>query len=506
MAKPGSLLVRNTILNILGSVLPLLVGLVTIPYIIGGLGVERFGVLSLAWAVFTYFGMFDFGLSRATTKFVAEALGEGRMERLPTLVWTSLLSQIGLGVFGAAMLCALTPFAVDRILKIPPDLAGESRFLFYGLGLAIPFSITGLCLRGVLEAAQRFDLVNIIKIPLNASVFLMPAVAIKLGFRLPGVALLLLVVQFAGAVAFLVLSLRLFPVLRHRFSIVRTILRPLFSYGAWVTGYNLLIPVVMYLDRFLIGIMLSVGMVTYYTVPYEMVSRVQVLPASLATSLFPALSALGASRKEDVAELCARGMKYLLTVMGPLSLALVLFAGDILRVWLGQDFALKGTLVFQIVVIGFFLNSLAWPPTTVLLSLGRPDLVTKIYALILLVHAGLTWFLVDTMGLVGAALAVAVRGGIQVVFFFLAAWKVMSLSFAAFTRNGLFQAGWAAGTLVTALSTAILVHSGSGRVHVLTFAGLTLAFLFAVFRYVLNRADVAELQGGVLNIWGRLKR
>jgi O-antigen/teichoic acid export membrane protein len=38
------------------------------------LGVERFGLLSIAWVVLEYFVIFDCGLGRASAKYVAEAL------------------------------------------------------------------------------------------------------------------------------------------------------------------------------------------------------------------------------------------------------------------------------------------------------------------------------------------------------------------------------------------------------------------------------------------------
>jgi hypothetical protein len=71
----GALLARNTLLNLAGQVIPLLIGLATIPYIVRGLGTERFGVLAIAWVVLGYFSLFDLGLGRAKTKFVAECLG-----------------------------------------------------------------------------------------------------------------------------------------------------------------------------------------------------------------------------------------------------------------------------------------------------------------------------------------------------------------------------------------------------------------------------------------------
>jgi len=104
----GGLLARNTLLNFIGQVVPLLVGVGTIPFIVRGLGTERFGLLSLAWVVLGYFAVFDLGLGRATTKFVAEALGRGEDEEIPSIVWTAVTVQSVLGIVGALVLVGIT--------------------------------------------------------------------------------------------------------------------------------------------------------------------------------------------------------------------------------------------------------------------------------------------------------------------------------------------------------------------------------------------------------------
>ena len=47
----GGLLARNTLFNLLGQGLPMLVAIFAIPLLIGMLGTERFGVLTIAWIV-----------------------------------------------------------------------------------------------------------------------------------------------------------------------------------------------------------------------------------------------------------------------------------------------------------------------------------------------------------------------------------------------------------------------------------------------------------------------
>src|SRR5579859_5356581 len=91
------LIAKNSIFNLLGQIAPMLVGLLTIPYIVHGLGTAQYGILSIAMMLLGYFSIFDLGLSRATVKFVAENLAPDRVHKVPELVWTSLSLLVAIG-------------------------------------------------------------------------------------------------------------------------------------------------------------------------------------------------------------------------------------------------------------------------------------------------------------------------------------------------------------------------------------------------------------------------
>src|SRR5580704_14508628 len=155
----GSLLAQNTIWNLIGGS-PVIVAVFSIPILIHGLGKSRFGVLALAWALIGYASLFDIGLGRALTQLVAKKLGSGGDHEIPALVWTSLLLMLALGVVGAAAIIAISPWLVHHALKIPEALQSETVRAFYLLGLSVPVVIVTAGLRGLLEAHQRFKLVN----------------------------------------------------------------------------------------------------------------------------------------------------------------------------------------------------------------------------------------------------------------------------------------------------------------------------------------------------------
>lgn len=188
-------------------------------------------MLALAWVVTSYFGFFDFGLGRATTKFVAEYRARGEIDELPGLVWTSLGFHVVLGTIGGALLASLAPWLTERALNIPSGLLAETKSSFYLLAMAVPLIVTVAALRGVLEALQRFDMVNAVKVPASIANYLGPLLVLPFADSLTAVVGVLVIVRGVVLLAYLLLCLRALPVLARglRFDFGR--LKPLIGFG-----------------------------------------------------------------------------------------------------------------------------------------------------------------------------------------------------------------------------------------------------------------------------------
>lgn len=490
----GGLLARNTVLNLVGQVIPLLVGLATIPYVVRGLGSEGFGILSIAWVLLGYFSLFDLGLGRATTKFVAEALGRGELDRLPGLVWTSLGTQLIFGVVGSLVLGAFVPVLVDRILKISPSFVHETKLSFWLLAASLPIVLATTTLRSILEAAQRFDLVNYVRIPANSSVFLLPAFALAMGLHLPGMILLLMLSRLAVTLTLLFLCLRVFPILGWSLGMKAALLRPLLSYGGWVTISNIVNPLLVYADRFMIGSLLSVAQLGYYTAPFEGVTRLWLVPSSVATTLFPAFSTLaGSGTRSRIESIYSRSVKYMLLILGPPVLLIMAFARDILEAWLGADFALKGTLVLQILAVGVLANSFAYVPFSLLQGLGRPDVVAKLMLWELPFYLGVAYLFITRYGIKGAAIAWSVRVGLEALLLMGLVWKVLGVPLRGLVDNGVLRGV----TAFLALAGVVVLRpfvSGDSWVARLAFCALSIGvFAWAVWRHILDDTDRGRL-------------
>jgi O-antigen/teichoic acid export membrane protein len=415
----GHLFARNAAFNIAGEAITFCIAVISVPLIVRRLGTDAFGILSMAWVVLGYMSLFDLGLARATTKFVAECISTNEEQKIPSLIWTSVSLQFLLGIVSGALLAANSRLLAERIFKIPAPLAGEARTAFLFLAIAVPMVLVTNSLRGSLEAVQRFNLINYIKIPTNVLMFSSPLLLIPFGGRLSSIVLLMTFFRLLAMLAFLNFCRPLLRKANLRPSTAIHAFKRLVKYGGWVTVSNMTGPLLLYGDRFAIGALLSVTALAYYTGAADIVNRTLVIPASLGTTLFPAFSSLeAAGAKERLVDIYGRALKYLVVVMGPVLLLVAVFSRDILQVWLGPVFARQSTVTLQILTLGVFINSFGIFPYSLLQGVGRPDVTAIFHLLELPIHLGLLWLLVPRMGITGAAIAVTVRLSIDAALIF----------------------------------------------------------------------------------------
>lgn len=405
--------------------MPLLVAIVAIPLLIEGLGIARFGVLTLAWMVVGYFSLFDLGLGRALTKLVAERLGSGQGEDIPALIWTAISLMAALGVLGAVVVAALSPWLVSGVLKIPPELQGETLTAFYLLAASIPVVIGTTGLRGILEAHQRFGLVNAVRIPLGIFTFLGPLVVLPFSNSLVPVVAVLVIARLASWFAYVTLCFHIEPTLRYSTTMQSSMIRPLLSFGGWMTVSNVVGPLMVYLDRFLVGAVVSMIAVAYYATPYEIVTKIFIVPGALMGVMFPAFAAALMKDPAHVAHLFERTINYIFLSLFPIVLIILMFAREGLTFWLGSEFADNSASVLQLLVIGVFINSYAQVPFGMVQSAGRPDLTAKLHLVELPFYLLLLWWLLGAYGIVGAAIAWVLRALVDTLLLFVIATSLL---------------------------------------------------------------------------------
>jgi O-antigen/teichoic acid export membrane protein len=482
--------------NLVGQVAPLFAAVIAIPILIKDAGVERFGLLSLAWLVIGYFSLFDLGLGRALIKLVSEKIGASRIEEIPELVWTTLFLMLLLGLVGGGVMLVLTNWLVASVLNIPAELQSETLDAFKLLAWSVPVVIITTGLRGILEAFQRFDLVNLVRVPMGILTFVGPTAVLPFSNSLHAMVLVLVVLRIILCLVLAALCVRVVPGLTQRTLVSRHHVRPLLGLGGWMTVTNVVGPLLVYIDRFVIGSVLSVAAVAYYVTPYEIITKLLVIPGALMGVLFPAFSVSLAGDRFQAIDLFQRAVRWILLAMFPAVLLATVFASDALRLWLSDEFSLKGTGVLQWLAVGVLLNGLAQVPFAFLQGAGRPDLTAKLHLAELPFYLIGLWVFINHWGVVGAAAAWTLRIGFDTVALFaMTAWRENDLK-RAMKRDALIVA-------LCLIALAIGASVSGGVIVKIIFAIIVIVcFVFLGWHFLLLPGEQTFAKKKLLRIFG----
>ena len=416
---------HGALLNLAGHAAPLAAALVALPVLIRLLGTERFGFLALAWAVVGYFSFFDLGLGRALSRIVAERKGTPREADIERLAGGTLTLTLALGAIAGLVVFAGAEWLCTRVLRLPPMLAGEAIPAMQVLAVCLPLVTLTAALRGVLEGARAFGWVNAIRVPFGVLTFAAPLAVAYATPDLSALCSVLFALRILALVAHWIACMAVLPAAARLGKPTRGDAAEVLGYGAWVTVSNVAGSVMVYIDRFIIGAQLSMAAVAYYTAPYEVLTRLWVLPAALTGAMFPALAA---ATPEEMRALHRKGVVAVLATAVPLALLAALSAPLWMRLWLGPEFAEQASRTAQWLAAGVAVNCLAHVPFTLLQARGRADLTGKLLVAELPFYLVLLFVLIAELGIEGAAIAWSLRCAVDAAILFFLASRMLSRS------------------------------------------------------------------------------
>jgi O-antigen/teichoic acid export membrane protein len=480
----GHALARNIVWNFIGLAAPLPIAVVTIPQLTSQLGTARFGGLALIWALIGYSSILDLGLGRVLTKVVAQKLTEDQDQDVGHLIWTALSLLAALGLVGTVLIGVGASWFVDDLLRIPLPLQPETRHALMLIAIILPFVTTATGLRGLLEAQHRFGFISGVSLWLGCVTLIGPVLVLPYSHSLVAIVAVMLVGRLLAWIAYLFLCLRTTPGMMHMFSLEPVLLGPLLRFGGWLTVSNIISPILTYFDRFVVGFLLSVSAVAYYTVPYDMVIRVGVISGALSSVLFPAFAASYMQDRDRTNKILGWGVRTLIVVLAPVLLCIAMFAREGLQVWLGADYAENSAAVLQWLAVGLFINSMAHIPFALIQAAGRPDLTAKLHASELIPYLVGLWWLVGVYGIKGAAIAWTTRVTVDTLVLLWMTHQLLPQSERLIRQVTLVA-------VVALLVGAISAFSPDFALRVSLFLAALIAFPLAAWYLVLTPADRA---------------
>jgi O-antigen/teichoic acid export membrane protein len=332
---------------------------------------EKFAVWALALQISGYAAILGLGLQDAIGRYVAFYTAKSdtaaRSEFVSTAFYVLCASAV-LAIIGFSVAATTAPHLFPQI---PADLKSMSAMLLLAVGAVTALGLPASVFNGVLVGLRRNDLVALIA---STTKLLLAAALILTAWLTHSLAWL--------AIWFVVLNLASYLVMWRTCAVGTSIVvtaracnRGAFAEITRYCGTAIVWQAAMFvisgLDVAIVG-RFDFASLAFYSV---CVTPVMIISGSTAAFLSPIIQ-VGAAhaahgRNQDLAQLLMKGTRYAAVVMALAAVVIYFFAEDILRVWLGADYAERGAPILRLLMIGHALRQLTYPYAALLVATGQ---------------------------------------------------------------------------------------------------------------------------------------
>ena len=166
----------------------------------------------------------------------------------------------------------------------------------------------------------------------------------------------------------------LLPALRYRRP-GATIRRELLGFSAYSFLSRFASLSYAYADKLIIGALVGVTGLAYFTVASTLANRILSLTYRLSGVFFPAASALAARGElERLKQLYLKASRYVVFINASVLVLVAVFSYQILYYWMNPQFARAGQVVLSVMALSQFIDSLTSLPSLVNDGMGHPRL------------------------------------------------------------------------------------------------------------------------------------
>jgi O-antigen/teichoic acid export membrane protein len=395
-------ILKNSFWNVGGFIIPSLIAIPAMGMMARLLGVELFGLFTIFFTIFGFASILDAGLSRTVIREVS--LYREDKHQLDVILSTSLVIILAISALGA-LLVTLNATKIAGVFNVSAQHFSDVVLSLRIISISFPFLLFSQIYTGYLEGLENFKSINLQKTITGSILAIFPVALIAYDASLTSGVLGL---TLARIISF---AINHYCVRRYVkinfFFFDKAVCKRLLSHGGWVSVSNIISPLILYCDRFILSNMLGAKNVAFYTAPSEIVNRISIFPNAISRVLFPLFSYSlnkGEGKKQlRHGYLLVGGSAFLII------LPFLIFPGFILDTWVGKEYGAHSVAILLVLLLGMFVNSVAQVTFAEIQAKGYFKATAIIHVIELVPYFCFLYFAIKHYGLIGVAWASTFR-------------------------------------------------------------------------------------------------
>lgn len=333
------LFIKNTMFNMGLKLVNQVIAIFILPLFVKNLGAELYGIWILSFVILGYFNFIELGFGEGLTKYISNAYFTKDKEKFNYVLNTGIFIYFLIGVV-ICLICYFFHLPILRIFRIQPENLVQAKHMlliagFFSL-IQWPMRIVDIVFKGTL----KFKPLSLLSAPKALITNIVLIISINKSCNIETLFIIRCICDFILWIPLFITMMIYYPTISFKMKLISfKIIKEIFPFSFGVFISRIISFIGLQLDNFLIGVFLSMGAITSYTVASKLFYSAYMQVGMLSGVIWPTIfSANAINNKNLINKMLVKGTKYMAIIASPIGYLGIIISYSFIKLWVGLEF------------------------------------------------------------------------------------------------------------------------------------------------------------------------
>ncbi|MBQ7225173.1 MAG: oligosaccharide flippase family protein [Clostridia bacterium] len=425
----------GAILSYASIAINIIAGLIYTPWMIDQIGESSYGLYTLANTLITMF-LVDFGLSSATSRYVAKYRAEGNQEKIDNFLGVVYKLYMIIDAIIFAVLIVIF-FLIDVIyVNLTPAEIEQFKVVYI---IAASFAVVNfpfVTFNGILNAYEKFIQLKAADLIYRVLLVGMTVVALILGYGLYALVAVHAIVGIIIIIYKFIVLKKATPVKVNIRYTEPSLYKDLFGFSIWVTVASLAQRLVFNITPSVLGVVANSVAIAVFGVVTTIEGYTYTVTNAINGMFMPKIARIYAKNEEngDINPLLLKVGRFQYIVNGLIVAGFAVVGKQFIDLWVGPKFELAYYGILLVLIPGLFYNSLQIAHTAMTVK-KKVKTVAYVNVAMGVINVSLSFVFSYFFGVVGACVSIFIAYMVRAVALNVIYKRVLNVNIGAFVSK-----------------------------------------------------------------------
>lgn len=478
---------KGAIISYLAIGVSLLSGLLYTPWMVKQIGVNDYGLYTLATSLISIF-LIDFGVGEAVSRFISKYNAEGDQKKVNDFLGLIYKLYILIDLLIFLLLIIMYFFIPDIYSKLTASEIEKFKIIYLIISTFSIVSLPFITLNGILTSYEKFKTLKLCDLVNKLMILALMAFALLLGYKLYA---LVLINAFVGLFVIVIKLLyihKLLPIkVNFRYWDIK-LLKEVFTFSIWTTVATLANRFIFNITPSILGAVSGSSQIAIFGIAATIEGYAYIISGAINGMFLPRVSKILANKKDGkhVLPLMTKVGRIQYCIIGLIFIGFAIVGKEFIYLWMGKDFEPAYYCALLMILPGVFRVPQQIASVTII-AMNKVKIQAFAYVGVASLNLLISSILSRYLGALGAAVSICIVYFIRLIIMNIIYYKVLHINIFSFIKDCYLK--MAPPILITLISGIIINQFTTYSLWTLLAKGTFIVVLYIILLWNISLND-----------------